>query len=197
MSQTTLCRNFGGKGRAYFWRGRIFEGGVLAGHYSISQNVQTLESTHSHWYYLFGVCWVQYLHRTDEIWLCPDIGTIYLSIKLSRGLHTIYTECTPLIQCYCSSIQAKYTDLDSTHQDQKELPSYEKCRPSREKNVPVGPQLTAIHCRAQEYRERMWNSRNPETFSWPLNNGAKIVWEIPQILTCKTTSKWLFLQICR
>ena len=30
-SQTTLCRNFGGGGGG----GRIFEGGVLAGHYGI------------------------------------------------------------------------------------------------------------------------------------------------------------------
>ena len=33
MSQTTLCRNFGGKEGG--GGGRTFEGGVLAGHYGI------------------------------------------------------------------------------------------------------------------------------------------------------------------
>ena len=35
MSQTTLCRNFGGKEGG----GRTFEGGVLAGHYGICSEV--------------------------------------------------------------------------------------------------------------------------------------------------------------
>jgi len=76
MSQTTLCRNFGGKE----WGGATFEGGVLAGHY--------------------GIYFVIILTTLSSMHVCTHIHTLmYTYIPLFVCTHNTHTYTHSSMQC--------------------------------------------------------------------------------------------------